>query len=94
MSRFPNFKGAAFLGFCLNVLGLVLVKTDKRHDRDSKALKKAILSWTKTKFAWLHSYNPREWVNGYRVSRSHNRHPCQRLEPAVGNAGGALWRQS
>jgi hypothetical protein len=56
MERFPNFKGAKMLGFCLNVMGLALVTQD--YDKDSKALHKAVLSWTRKKYAWLHSYNP------------------------------------
>ena len=57
MDRLPNFKGAKILGFCLNVMGLHL--SDGRYDKDSRALHKAILSWTKKNFAWLHAYNPR-----------------------------------
>ncbi len=57
MKDFPNFKGAKILGFCLNVLGLVINNQDSFHD--SKALQKAILSWTKKNYAWLHLYNPR-----------------------------------
>ena len=57
MKRFPNFKGARILGFCLNVMGLTFIDNDSNHD--SKALHKAILSWTKKNYAWLHSYNPR-----------------------------------
>lgn len=57
MKRFVNFKGAKVLGFCLNVMGLTV--RDKDYDHDSKALQKAILSWTKKNYAWLHSYNPR-----------------------------------
>ena len=57
MKRFPNFKGAKILGFCLNVMGLAV--SAGNYDHDSKALQKAILSWTKKNYAWLHSYNPR-----------------------------------
>lgn len=57
MKRFPNFKGASILGFCLNTMGLR--PSDRRYDHDSRALQKAILSWTKTNYAWLHSYRPR-----------------------------------
>ncbi len=56
MKRFPNFKGAKILGFCLNVMGLTVSQQDYFHD--SKMLQKAILSWTKKNYAWLHSYNP------------------------------------
>ncbi|MGA8146789.1 MAG: hypothetical protein WB870_04340 [Gallionellaceae bacterium] len=57
MNRFPNFKGAKILGFCLNVMGLTI--SDKDYDHDSRALQMAILSWTKKNYSWLHSYNPR-----------------------------------
>ncbi|MGN6730277.1 MAG: hypothetical protein ACTHJG_10645 [Rhodanobacteraceae bacterium] len=57
MRRFPNFKGARILGFCLNVMGLTL--RDDDYDKDNRALHKAILSWTKENYAWLHEYNPR-----------------------------------
>jgi hypothetical protein len=57
MSTFPNFQGARILRFCLNVMGLQIIK-DKSF-RDSSALQKAVLSWTKENFASLYSYNPR-----------------------------------
>jgi len=57
MRRFSNFKGARILSFCLNVMGLTVSDQDYYHD--SKALQKAILSWTKKNYAWLHSYNSR-----------------------------------
>ena len=57
MKDFPNFKGAKILGFCLNVMGFTV--RGKGYDRDSKALQKAVLSWTKKNYAWLHSYNAR-----------------------------------
>ena len=57
MRRFPNFMGAKILGFCLNVMGFSISKED--YDNDSKALQKAVLSWTRKNFVWLHSYNAR-----------------------------------
>ncbi len=57
MRRFANFKGAKILGFCLNVMGLTVSLKD--YDRDSRALQKAVLAWTKMNFVWLHGYNPR-----------------------------------
>lgn len=57
MKEFPNFVGAKILAFCLNVMGFKV--RDEDYDRDSKALHKAILSWTKKNYVWLHSYNPR-----------------------------------
>lgn len=55
MNTFPNFKGAKILGFCLNVMGLK--PGDRRYDRDSRALQRAVLSWTKKHYDWLYSYN-------------------------------------
>jgi len=55
MKRFPNFKGARILGFCLNVMGFIVREQD--YDRDSRALQKVVLAWTKKNYAWLHSYN-------------------------------------
>lgn len=57
MRRFPNFKGAKILGFCLNVMGLTVRQGD--YDKDSRALQKALLAWTKKNFTWLHEFNPR-----------------------------------
>jgi hypothetical protein len=57
MKRFPNFKGAKILGFCLNVMGLTVRQGD--YDKDSRALQKVVLAWTKKNFVWLHGYNPR-----------------------------------
>ena len=57
MKRFPNFKGARILCFCLNVMGLT-VRSDN-YDKDSRALQKVVLAWTKKNYAWLHTYNPR-----------------------------------
>lgn len=57
MNRFPNFKGAKILAFCLNVMGLTI--RQENYDKDSRALQKAVLSWTRKNFVWLHEYNPR-----------------------------------
>lgn len=57
MKDFPNIKGAKIIGFCLNVLGLSIKETD--YDKDGKALQKAVLSWVRQNFVWLHNYNPR-----------------------------------
>lgn len=56
MRRFANFKGAKILGFCLNVMGLTIRQGD--YDKDSRALQKAVLAWTKKNYVWLHGYNP------------------------------------
>lgn len=57
MNEFANFKGAKIIGFCLNVMGLT-VRTDD-YDKDSRALQKAVLRWTRKNFVWLHEHNPR-----------------------------------
>lgn len=56
MKRFPNFKGARIIRFCLNVMGLTL--RENNYDNDSRALHKVILAWTKRNYVWLHGYNP------------------------------------
>lgn len=57
MKQSPSPKGGKILGFCLNVMGLTA--SDGDYDQDSRALQKAILSWARKNYAWLHSYNPR-----------------------------------
>lgn len=57
MKRFPNFKGARILAYCLNVMGLERGEGD--YYNDSRALQKAILIWVRKNFAWLHNYDPR-----------------------------------
>lgn len=58
MKKLPNFKGAALLGFCLNVLGLSL-DNKINNDKNSVALHKALIKWTVKNFAWLYEYNSR-----------------------------------
>lgn len=53
----PNLRAACILSFCLNVLGLNLRK--QKVYKESKALHKAVLSWTKKNYAWLNSYDPK-----------------------------------
>lgn len=55
MEKFPNYRGARLLGFCLNVLGFQI--RDKVKDRNNWALQKAVLSWTKNNFKALRSKN-------------------------------------
>lgn len=57
MKIFPNFLGARLLGYCLNVMGFT-VRPDKEY-RDSRALHKMVVSWTKRHYAWLHCHYPR-----------------------------------
>jgi hypothetical protein len=56
MNEFANFKGAKIIGFCLNVMGLT-VRADN-YDKDSRALQKAVLRWTRKNFVWLHERTP------------------------------------
>lgn len=53
MNEFPNFKGAKFLAFCLNVMGL----REGSHEKEGRALHKAVLAWTRKNYVWLHKYN-------------------------------------
>jgi hypothetical protein len=55
MNDFVNFKGARILGYCLNVMGLE-VRDENLHS--NIALQRAVLSWTKKNFAWVHGQNP------------------------------------
>lgn len=57
MKRFPDFKRAKILGFCLNVMGFTIKQSD--YYKDSRALHKAVLTWTKKNYVWLHGYNQR-----------------------------------
>lgn len=57
MDKFPNFKGAKILGFCLNVMGLKLKK--EKYFIDQIALQKVLLHWIENNFAWIYLYNPR-----------------------------------
>ena len=57
MSRFPNFKGAKILGFCLNVMGLKVHEGD--YDKEERPLHKAILGWTRKQYVWLQIHSPR-----------------------------------
>ena len=54
MVEMPNFKGAAILRVCLNVLGLRWQK----HDRESRSLHKVILAWVVRNFSTLHAAQP------------------------------------
>lgn len=56
MKSFPNFKGAKILGLCLNVMGLTIRLGD--YHKDTRALQRAVLAWTKKNFVWLYGYNP------------------------------------
>jgi hypothetical protein len=55
LSRFPNFKGARILGFCINVMGFSVKPADP--SRDMLALHKAVLAWTRANYAKLRAAN-------------------------------------
>ncbi|WP_375207257.1 hypothetical protein [Hyphococcus sp.] len=55
MENFPNYRGAAVLSFCLNVLGISSKFNGMR--KSEIALKKAIISWVKKNFSSLDNTN-------------------------------------
>jgi hypothetical protein len=56
MEKFPNFKGAKILGFCLNVLGLQ--PGTPPYDRHDRAIQRVVLAWTKRNYVGIHGANP------------------------------------
>ncbi|WP_185819406.1 hypothetical protein [Chlorobium phaeovibrioides] len=52
MNKFPNYKGARILRYCLTVMGLILPTS---YDSDSRALHKAVLAWVRIHFVGLHN---------------------------------------
>ncbi|HUZ91687.1 MAG TPA: hypothetical protein VMU78_07290 [Methylocella sp.] len=59
MDKFVNFKGAGFLGYCLNVLGLTLVDRHKGFGREHYPLHAVVLSWTKRNYRRLVTDHPK-----------------------------------
>lgn len=58
MNEFPNFQGAAVLGFCLYLFGFKVNKNIESY-RDIIALHKVVLNWTKKNFSALYEFNPK-----------------------------------
>ncbi|WP_063587063.1 hypothetical protein [Hafnia alvei] len=56
MERFPNYKGARFLSFILNVLGLKL--HPKNIEEGTNALHRCVLAWMNKRYAILYKKNP------------------------------------
>jgi hypothetical protein len=55
MERFPNFKGAKFLAFCLNVMGL---KVNRRSiDKEYRPLHRTLIAWTRRNYESLRAAN-------------------------------------
>jgi hypothetical protein len=48
MDKWPNFKGARILGYCLNVMGLEIGTGE--FGREHRALHRAILAWTQRNY--------------------------------------------
>lgn len=57
MTEWPNFKGSRVLGMALNVLGLKDHGTD--YEKPTRALRKAVLRWTKENYARIVAESPR-----------------------------------
>jgi hypothetical protein len=57
IERFPNFKNAAYLGYCLNISGLTL-GSHKANDGEY-VFRKAVIAWAKRNYIWLVKRNPK-----------------------------------
>jgi|SRR5664280_683395 hypothetical protein len=57
IERFPNFRNAAILGYCLNISGLQ-VGSHKKDDGEY-AFRKVVIAWTKRNYLWLVKKNPK-----------------------------------
>lgn len=55
MERFPNFKGAKILAFCLNVMGLKLDRPS--IDKEYKPLHRALIAWTAKNYESIREAN-------------------------------------
>lgn len=53
-----SFKAARYLGICLNCMGLHIRETRTTRDRDTAALKEAVLRWARRNFRTLHESHP------------------------------------
>lgn len=58
LTKFPNYKGARILGFCLQVMGVKLGDNKETYGRNSYALRKAILGWTEKGYLQLRETLP------------------------------------
>lgn len=57
LETMPNFKSSKILGFCLNVMGLVIRREDG-ISKESYALQKSVLAWTRTNYLKLKHVHP------------------------------------
>lgn len=60
MDAFPNYKGARYIRFCLNVLGFYEESTQRKDplERDAWPLTKCISSWVERRYSELVKTNP------------------------------------
>lgn len=58
MDRYFNFKGASYLGFCLNVLGLD-AKRREGYRKEEDPLRLGILEWTRRNYARMRDKSPK-----------------------------------
>ncbi|AIY43006.1 hypothetical protein LT85_3848 [Collimonas arenae] len=58
LATFPNYEGAAILGYCLNMLGLTSPENRNGIYRVSYPLTKTIHSWTRRNYLWLQKECP------------------------------------
>lgn len=58
MDSYFNFKGAAYLGFCLNVLGLD-DKRHRNHRKEEAPLRLAVLAWTRKNYSRMRNESPK-----------------------------------
>ena len=57
IEKFPNFKNARYLGYCLNISGMAL-GPHKRAGGDY-VFRKAIINWTKKHYLWMVQHSPK-----------------------------------
>jgi hypothetical protein len=57
LNKFPNYKGARILGYCLNVLGVNTGASKQMYGRDTYALAKAVQSWAKKNYLSMRQKN-------------------------------------
>lgn len=55
MERFPNFKGAKYLAFCLNVMGLMV--DGRSINKEYRPLHRALIAWTHRNYESLRAAN-------------------------------------
>jgi hypothetical protein len=58
MDKFVNYKSARILGYCLNVMGLSIQPGKTAYGQDYRALKRAVVNWTKRNYLRICTANP------------------------------------